>query len=88
MRQLTIGAVTVEYDRLGIDTQQTQTRYILSTGMKMVGVAFVALIASLTVSFFASRTAAGGIARDVRSAIFSKVENFSHAELRNFQPHP
>lgn len=83
LRQLTIGAVTVEYDRLGIDTQQTQTRYILSTGMKMVGVAFVALIASLTVSFFASRTAAG-IARDVRSAIFSKVENFSHAEFEKF----
>ncbi|MGI6259734.1 MAG: ABC transporter ATP-binding protein [Anaerolineaceae bacterium] len=83
LRQLTIGAVTVEYDRLGIDTQQTQTRYILSTGVKMVGVAFVALIASLTVSFFASRTAAG-IARDVRSAIFSKVENFSHAEFEKF----
>jgi len=83
LRQLTIGAITVEYDRLGIDTQQTQTSYILSTGFKMVAVAVVALIASLTVSFFASRTAAG-IARDVRSAIFSKVENFSHAEFEKF----
>lgn len=83
LRQLTIGAITVEYDRLGIDTQKTQTSYILSTGFKMVAVAVVALIASLTVSFFASRTAAG-IARDVRSAIFSKVENFSHAEFEKF----
>ncbi len=81
--QLTIGAITVEYDRLGIDTQQTQTRYILNTGLKMVAVAVIALVASLTVSFFASRTAAG-VARDVRSAIFSKVENFSHAEFEKF----
>ena len=83
LRQLTIGAITVEYDRLGIDTQQTQTRYILNTGLKMVAVAVIALVASLTVSFFASRTAAG-VARDVRSAIFSKVENFSHAEFEKF----
>ena len=81
--QLTIGAITVEYDRLGIDTQQTQTRYILNTGLKMVAVAVIALVASLTVSFFASRTAAG-VARDVRSAIFTKVENFSQAEFEKF----
>lgn len=83
LRQLTIGAITVEYDRLGIDTQQTQTRYILNTGLKMVAVAVIALVASLTVSFFASRTAAG-VARDVRSAIFTKVENFSQAEFEKF----
>ena len=83
LHQLTIGAITVEYDRLGIDTHQTQTRYILNTGLKMVAVAVIALVASLIVSFFASRTAAG-VARDVRSAIFSKVENFSHAEFEKF----
>lgn len=83
LRQLTIGAITAEYDRLGIDTQQTQTRYILNTGLKMVAVAVIALVASLTVSFFASRTAAG-VARDVRSAIFTKVENFSQAEFEKF----
>lgn len=81
--QLTIGAITGEYDRLGINTQETQNRYILNTGLRMILVAVIALIASLTVSYFASKTAAG-VARDVRSAIFSKVENFSQAEFEKF----
>lgn len=83
LQQLTIAAITGEYEQLGIDTQQTQTRYILKTGSRMLLVAFIALLASLTVSFFASKTAAG-IGRDVRSAIFNKVENFSQAEFEKF----
>jgi len=83
LHQLTISSVNAEYTRLGIDTQKTQNQYILNVGLRMILVAVIGLIASLTVSFLASRTAAA-VARDVRSAIFTKVENFTTAEFEKF----
>ena len=83
LHQLTISSVTAEYTRLGIDTQKTQNQYILNIGIRMIIVAIIGLGASLIVSYLASRTAAG-VARDVRSAIFTKVENFTTAEFEKF----
>ena len=83
LHQLIVSSITVEYDRLGIDTQKTQTQYILNTGLRMILVSVIGVIASLSVSFFASRTAAA-VARDVRSGIISKVENFATAEFEKF----
>lgn len=83
LHQLIVSSITVEYDRLGINTQKTQTQYILDTGLRMILVSVIGVIASLSVSFFASRTAAA-VARDVRSGIFTKVENFTTAEFEKF----
>lgn len=83
LHQLTISSVTSEYVRLGIDTQKTQNQYILNTGFRMILVAVIGLISSLIVSFLASRTAAS-VARDVRSAIFTKVEGFTTSEFEKF----
>ncbi|MEL7626399.1 MAG: ABC transporter ATP-binding protein [Anaerolineaceae bacterium] len=83
LHQLTISSVTSEYIRLGIDTQKTQNQYILNTGFRMILVAVIGLISSLIVSFLASRTAAS-VARDVRSAIFTKVEGFTTSEFEKF----
>lgn len=83
LHQLTISSITAEYTRLGMDMQKTQNQYILNVGMRMILVAVIGLIASLAVSYLASRTAAG-VARDVRSGIFSKVENFTTAEFEKF----
>lgn len=81
--QISISSVAMEYQRLGMDMAKNQNSYILKTGGSMLMVAIIAVIASLTVSFLASRTAAG-IGRDVRSAVFSKVENFTAAEFEKF----
>ena len=81
--QLSVSSVAMEYQRLGMDMEKNQNNYILKTGGRMLLVAVIAVIASLAVSFLASRTAAG-IGRDVRSAVFSKVENFTAAEFEKF----
>ena len=83
LHQLTISSVNAEYIRLGIETQKTQNQYILNIGLRMILVAVIGLISSLIVSFLASRTSAG-VARDVRSAVFTKVENFTTAEFEKF----
>ena len=83
LNQLKISSVAMEYRQLGIDMEKMQNQYILKTGARMLMVAFIAVFASLIVSYFASRTAAA-IARDVREGIFSKVESFTSAEFEKF----
>ncbi|NLE83035.1 MAG: ABC transporter ATP-binding protein [Chloroflexi bacterium] len=83
LHQLAVQSINTEYARMGVDNQRTQNQYILKIGLRMILVAVIGLIASLTVSHFASRTAAR-VGRDVRSAIFAKVENFTTAEFEEF----
>jgi ATP-binding cassette subfamily B multidrug efflux pump len=59
------------------------TSYIISTGMLMLGISFVVVVAAIIAVFFGSRTGMA-FGRDVRSAIFRKVESFSQAELNRF----
>ena len=59
------------------------TSYIISTGMLMLGISFLVVIASIIAVFFSSKTGMS-FGRDVRSAIFRKVESFSQAELNRF----
>ena len=59
------------------------TDYILSTGMLMLGISLLVVITAIIAVFFGSRTGMA-FGRDVRSAIFRKVESFSQAELNRF----
>jgi ATP-binding cassette subfamily B multidrug efflux pump len=59
------------------------TAYILSTGALMLGVTFLLGIAAIIAVYWGSKTAMA-FGRDVRSAIFRKVESFSQAEVNTF----
>ncbi|WP_019850088.1 ABC transporter ATP-binding protein [Desulfitobacterium sp. PCE1] len=59
------------------------TNYILKTGTTMLLITLLGTAASVTVGYFASLTAAG-VARDLRSGVFKKVEQFTHAEFDHF----
>ncbi len=80
---MTVRAVAAEYEALGMDIQRTQTGYIVSVGRVMVLLALIAAITSILVSFLASKAAAG-IAHDLRSAVFNKVQQFSSQEFNQF----
>ena len=56
---------------------------IRHTGLIMIGVAFAAVIFSMSGSLFASLTAAKA-ARKIRKALFTKVTAFSRAEIEQF----
>ncbi len=81
--QMGIQAVKGEYERLGMDTVALQTSYILSIGGLMLLLTLLSVVATVIVGFLGARTAAG-FARDLRVNLFSKVENFSFAELDKF----
>jgi ATP-binding cassette subfamily B multidrug efflux pump len=57
--------------------------YIINTGALMLGVTFLLMLAAFVAVFFSARIAMG-FGRDVRSAIFRKVETFSQVELNHF----
>lgn len=79
------AAVYIEsvYRNLGMDMNELRTDYILSTGAKMLALAFLGLLASVTVGLLASRTAAA-VGRDLRKNVFTKVVGFSSSEFDRF----
>ena len=81
--QMAVSAVKTEYEALGMDTGKLQTDYILRTGGTMLLISLLGGACTIAVGFLASRTAAGA-ARDIRKAVFKKVESFSSAEFNQF----
>ena len=59
------------------------TTYILQTGALMLGISAVVVVASIIAVYWGSKTGMA-FGRDVRGAIFRKVESFSQAELNHF----
>lgn len=57
--------------------------YILTTGAKMLLLTLLGTAASVTVGYLASMTAAG-VAHDLRSHLFKKVQQFANAEFDQF----
>ena len=71
------------YQELGVNTDKIQIQYILHTGLKMLGLALLVMVASITVGFLAARVAAS-TGRDLRSRVFTKVIGFSNTEFDKF----
>ena len=83
INQMAVAAVKNEYDALGMDTKKLQSDYILNTGGVMLALSLISGVATIIVGLLASRTAAG-LARDLRKAVFKKIESFSNAEFDKF----
>ncbi|MHB1452378.1 MAG: ABC transporter ATP-binding protein [Saccharofermentanales bacterium] len=71
------------YTELGADLNKMQTGFILKIGMLMLLIALLGGVATVIVSYFSSRIAAG-VARNLRKDVFSKIENFSNNEFDRF----
>lgn len=83
VEQAATAYIKTVYEKLGMDTEQIQNSYILRTGAKMIGLAFLGMFASVMVGLLASRVAAR-TGRDLRSRVFKKVVGFSNAEFDHF----
>ncbi len=81
--QSAVGAVKAEYVALGIDVDSLQNDYIVRTGVLMLLLSLLSVLASVTVGLLSARTAAG-LARNVRRDVFKKVESFSNTEFNKF----
>jgi len=83
VNQMAIGVVKAEYEALGMDPAKVQQDYILRMGGSMLLLSLLSGTCAISVGYLASRTAAGA-AREIRQAVFKKVENFSSTEFNKF----
>ena len=67
----------------GVDIDKIQTDYLWKEGGRMLGIAFMILVAAVGVGFLASKVGAS-IGRDLRGKIYKKVMGFSNAEMNRF----
>ena len=71
------------YKELGVDLDAKQVYYIVIKGLEMLGIALLGVLAAVLVGFFASRISSG-VAKQMRSDVFRKVESFSNTEFDKF----
>ena len=83
LTQTGIAFVQNEYEQLGEDLVKRQTAFLLGTGARMLGLALVAMLCTILVSFLASRLAAG-TAYKIRSDVYRKVMSFGSQEFHEF----
>ena len=83
IQQKAILLVKEEYEALGMNPDDIQMGYLKTKGIQMVGLAVLMMGASILVSLFAAKVAAG-VGRDLRKSVFNKVVSFSNAEMDKF----
>lgn len=71
------------YQQMGADVGSMQTAYIMSTGIKMLGLSLMVLLCAVGAGFCFSRIGAA-IARDLRRDVFAKVTGFTNTEMDKF----
>ena len=78
--QASVQMIRREYQRLGMDMNAIQNRYILKNGAIMLGLTLLSVGAAIFVVYIASKVSAG-ITRSIRRDVFRKVESFTNAEF-------
>lgn len=81
--QVAIQATKQEYAQIGMDLDKIQNDYILFTGMQMLGIALISMIAAIIIMYLSSRVAAK-LGQNLRNKAFKKVLGFSIEEFKAF----
>ena len=81
--QTAILFVQQEYTATGVDLNQLQQSYLISTGAKMLGLTLLMIVMAILASLLASRVATT-VGMELRGQVFRKVISFSNAEIDRF----
>lgn len=81
--QIGIAFVQGEYEAIGEDLDEIQMKYLIRTGIQMILMALVIMLAAICVTFLSSRVAAS-LGHDLRNSIYEKVISFSSNEYHKF----
>jgi len=82
--QIGIEYLRNEYEAVGINIDSIQQNFILSSGIKMLGLALLSMASVILVVLLASRIAAK-LGKNLRNDVFKKVIYFSNNEINKFQ---
>ena len=83
LTQAAVSGVKAEYEAMGEDLDAIQMRYIRTSGIQMVLMALVIMLAAVSVTFLSARVAAA-LGHDLRDNVYRKVIHFSSNEYHKF----
>ena len=83
LNQIAVLFVQKEYEAMGENLDSIQMRYLLHTGLLMLGLALIGMLSAVCVTFLAARVAAA-LGYDLRDAVYRKVIGFSSGEYSRF----
>lgn len=83
LEQASIQATKAEYVAIGVNTDNIQNRYIILTGLQMIGIALISMVCAVTIMFLSSRVAAY-LGKVLREKVFKKVLQFTRKEFSEF----
>lgn len=77
---LTLPSYTADIVDIGI--QNTDVNFIVNTGITMLSMVLISVIAAVFISYLSSRVSSG-FAKDLRKVVYRKVLKFSNHELND-----
>lgn len=83
LEQAAIQQVKKEYKAIGINTDNLQNKYIIISGLKMLGISFIIMASAISIMCLSARVAAK-LAKTLREKIFRKVLKFSNKEFSEY----
>ncbi len=81
--QVAVGYVAAEYEAQGADVNAIRNAYLFKVGMKMLLMALIMAIVAILTGYIAAKVSAG-IGRSLRERLYTKVMNFTSAEIEQF----
>lgn len=83
LEQAAIQEVKNEYKAMGVNTDNLQNKYIIISGLKMLGISLIIMISAISIMLLAAKVGAR-LARTLREKVFKKVLSFSNKEFSEF----
>ena len=83
INQMATQKTKQEYKEIGMNLDKIQTDYIVKTGLQMIGIALLSMVAAVVIMLFSSRVAAY-LGKILREKVFKKVLKFTRKEFNEF----
>lgn len=83
LEQVAVSYVSAEYQAQGVDMDHVRNQYLWKVGGKMLVMAAVMGVVAILTGYIAAVVSAG-IGRNLRQQLFSKVMDFTSAEIEKF----
>lgn len=83
LEQAAIQEVKQEYKAIGVNTDNVQNKYIIISGLKMLGISLIIMISAISIMLLSARVGAR-LAKTLREKVFKKVLSFSNKEFSEY----
>lgn len=83
IEQAAIQQVRKEYKNMGVNTDNLQNTYIITSGLKMLGISLIIMVSAISIMLLSARVGAR-LARTLREKVFKKVLRFSNKEFTEY----